>query len=198
MENKHYLAETALKTKQLKSQNLGIKALVLEQVKTLLEAERLRKSRLHQWSNLVYISRITRTLFKQFVEDKDDYYIANRRYMLARNIQRQFRKLLDHQSRGRHCQAVLGPRQQIKVLHYKKITSTFNFLSTVFGAAQFDAGTKLMVARFVEAQVPTDRMKSAIRGHLDAVYTIQRKFNALISNRRQKIKTLTHYWCQIV
>jgi len=95
VENKRYLAETAAKTKQLKTKNLDIKALVLEQVKDLLEAERLRKSRLHQWSNLIYSSKIVRTLFKQFVEDKDDYYIANRRYMLARNIQRQFRKLLD-------------------------------------------------------------------------------------------------------
>jgi len=159
VENKKYLATTALKTKQLKTQNLGIKALVLEQVKSLLEVERLRKSRLHQWSNLIYIQTITRTLFKQFVEDRDDYYIANRRYMLARNIQRQFRKLLDHQSRGKHCQAVLGPRAQIKVLHYKKITSTFNFLSNIFVAAQFELGAKLMMTRFVKAQVQTDRMK---------------------------------------
>jgi hypothetical protein len=64
VETKKYLVETALKTKQLKTQNLHIKKLVLEQVKSLLEEERLRKSRLHQWSNLIYNFRIIGTLFK--------------------------------------------------------------------------------------------------------------------------------------
>ena len=65
-------------------------------------------------------------------------------------------------------------------------------------AAQFENEAKLMVTRFVRAQVQIYRMKRLIIHRLDAVYAIQAKLNELIRNRRQKIKTLTHYWCQIV